>query len=111
MGTLNKIIAVWLVSNILFIPGFKSLDLLVDNSQHVCVIQTANSIDNSSNSNEIIKEHCENCEFFVDDTFYTVAVHSDLIYIKSSNSLVVKDFPYYNNNIQYTLTRAPPKNT
>ena len=111
MGILNKIIAVWLVSNILFIPGFKSLDLLFDQSQHVCLIQTSDSNDYLTKNNQMIKEHCENCEFFVDDTFYTVAVHSDLIYIKSSNSLVVKDFPYYNNNIQYTLTRAPPINT
>ena len=111
MGYLNKIIAVWLVSNILFIPGFKSLDLLTDQSQHVCVIQTVNSIDNPTKNNEIIKEHCENCEFYADDTTYTAAVHSDFIYIKSSNSLIVKNFPYYNNNIQYTLTRAPPINT
>ena len=111
MGYLNKIIAVWLVSNILFIPGFKSLDLLTDQSQHVCVIQTVNSIDNPTKNNEIIKEHCENCEFYADDTTYTAAVHSDFIYIKSSNSLIVKNFLYYNNNIQYTLTRAPPINT
>ena len=111
MGYLNKIIAVWLVSNILFIPGFKSLDLLIDQSQHVCLIQPTDSIDDLTKNNQMIKDHCENCEFFADDTFYTVVVHSDLIYIKSSNSFVVKNIPYNNNNIKYTFTRAPPTNT
>ena len=106
MISFKNIISIWIIANILFIPGFKSVALVPDQLQHVCMIDTFND---ESRKSHILKLHCENCNFFADydsDTSLVTPFYSNYhVHIsrnKNHNSLFFTS-DYYN-----TRTRAPP---
>ena len=103
---IKNIISIWIISNILFIPGFKSVALVPDQLQHVCVFDT---FDDQSRTTHILKSHCEHCNFYTDydnDDFLVIAVYNNLNVLISTtvkiNSLLFTGDNYY------TRTRAPP---
>lgn len=107
MGSLKNIISIWIIANILFIPAFKSVDLVQDQSKHVCMIDTFEN--KSKEKNLILKSYCENCNFFHDydnDSFgVTAGINKCHILVSStikSNSLLFTSKNYSKH------TRAPP---
>ena len=113
MTSLKRIIPIWLIANFLFIPGFKSLGLVLDDSQHICVISvddvSAISVDDVSSKNQILKSHCENCNFFFDNDYDSSLLIADFNpYLVLYKSSIVFGSHIFNSNYHYTHTRAPP---
>ena len=106
MISFKNIISIWIIANILFIPGFKSVALVPDQLQHVCMIDTFND---ESKKTHILKLHCENCNFFTDydsDTFLVRPFHSNY-YVHISRNINRNSLFFTSDNYN-TSPRAPP---
>ncbi len=106
MTSLKNIISIWIIANILFIPGFKSVALVPDQLQHVCIIDEFND---EPKTTHILKLHCENCNFFTDfdyDTFLVTAVYNNYNLLISTNININSLF--FTSDNYNTRPRAPP---
>ena len=111
MSFSKKFLTVWLVANILFIPGFKSLDLVQNSTQHICLISIDNSSNNDSNeyNSDYLKTHCDKCDFFYEyDSSYITTSEFNFINKDITNLNSVKNYLYKKKNNLQLSTRAPP---
>lgn len=114
MNVKKQILAVWIVANLLFIPGIKSIDLVPNNSQHLCLLTIGDNSDSSGlkYNNDQVKEHCDKCEFFhdFDSSAITIAkfdfLSKDIAHLETVNNNL-----YNQKNKLYIFTRAPPNLT
>ena len=113
MSLFKRIITIWLIANFLFIPSLKSLALVLDQPQHICVVSVDDvspiSEDVESSKNHILKTHCENCNFFFDNDYHSPLLITDFnAYLVVNKSSIVFDSHIFNFNYRYTHSRAPP---
>ena len=111
MSHFKKILSIWIVANILFIPGFKSLDLVQNSTQHICLINVNNSLNNDSNgfNSDYLKSHCDKCDFFHEfDTSYIIISEFNFINKDITNLITITNYLYNKKNNLQLSTRAPP---
>ncbi len=111
MNFSKQIISIWIVANILFIPGFKSLDLVQNNTHYICTIDIdQNSNNDSEDLNKYqLKALCDKCDFFHDhDSSFIVTTAYSLTYKDIANFNTVKNYLYNHTNKLQQFTRAPP---
>ena len=113
MNKLKNILSIWIIANILFIPGFKSSGLLHNQTDYICKIYAIDASDHDTNSGILkMKKHCENCKFFCDN-YASQHILANYIF---TNSIVLEfhidyDHPPSKSNSVSFSTRAPPLKT
>lgn len=111
MSFSKKIISVWIIANILFIPSFLSAGVVPLKSQDICFVHIHDKV----NTEDIkqgklkLKAHCENCNFFHDNDLSIITFPQYTIISKLVGNLIINKVHHYDENkILHVTARAPP---